>query len=114
VTDLELLALSAKAAGYDIRSDAWACKFGGGKQRLFMGNDGPEWNPLDDDGDALRLALKLGISIQFSQFSGDMYSVGAATSDICCLFAHEDRMIDIRHDIVLAAAEVGKKAVEAA
>lgn len=61
--DRELLALAAKAAGYPIHSDAWACGPGGVKPQLYMGNRGPVWNPLDDDGDALRLAVKLQLTV---------------------------------------------------
>jgi hypothetical protein len=51
-TDRELLELAAKAAGYDY------AKHGG-----YIVVDGipGNWNPLTDDGDALRLAVKLGI-----------------------------------------------------
>lgn len=44
MTDRELLELAAKAAGYDL---------------LVRDN----WNPLTDDGDALRLAVKLQIDV---------------------------------------------------
>jgi len=51
-TDRELLELAAKAAGYwDKEFDCW--------------NGFPQsgWAPLIDDGDALRLAVKLGLII---------------------------------------------------
>lgn len=59
-TDRELLELAAKAAEYpiDIIGDE-AVIFG-----LDAGPDGPrEWNPLTDDGDALRLAVKLRLVV---------------------------------------------------
>src|SRR5574340_602466 len=58
MTDRELLELAAKAVGY--KPHSWI----DGIQRLLVeDDDGPglPWNPLVDDGDALRLAVKLGI-----------------------------------------------------
>ena len=55
MTDKELLTLAAKAAGIDLE---WVDSDG----NYWLGNEVP-WNPLTDDGDALRLAVKLGISI---------------------------------------------------
>ena len=46
MTDKELLELAAKAAGIEINWFKW--------ERLTG-----QWNPLVDDGDALRLAVKL-------------------------------------------------------
>ena len=65
-TDRELLELAAKAAG--MHPDHW-CWNGYGMRELAVhgvphcGFQGEIWNPLTDDGDALRLAVKLGISI---------------------------------------------------
>jgi hypothetical protein len=61
-TDRELLELAAKAAGIDLagwseyRSAFW---LGGSVVNQLM-----PWNPLTDDGDALRLAVKLRIAIR--------------------------------------------------
>lgn len=61
-TDRELLELAARAAGVDW-FDEPAAKQGRG---LHM-KSGPFWNPLTDDGDALRLAVKLRIAIDFNR-----------------------------------------------
>ena len=53
MTDRELLELAAKAAGITLRFLSGACPFSDGPERIG------EWNPLTDDGDALRLAVKL-------------------------------------------------------
>ena len=55
MTDHELLELAAKAAGEELKYDSF-------------GGDNPDreynyWNPLTDDGDALRLAVKLQLDI---------------------------------------------------
>lgn len=56
-TDRELLELAAKAAGIDIG-------FISGLPHTGIGSYMPEyWNPLIDDGDALRLAVKLGMCL---------------------------------------------------
>lgn len=57
MTDRELLGLAAKAAGYEVLDwygERYTTTDG---DRLFP------WNPLADDGDALRLAVKLGLSM---------------------------------------------------
>lgn len=53
--DRELIEAAAEAAGIEIEWD--------GDQPIPFGSD-CVWNPLADDGDALRLAVKLGIDIQ--------------------------------------------------
>ena len=57
MTDKELLELAAKAAGIEYNPNYgkgfWVGEFYSGK----------EWNPLTDDGDALRLAVKLKMRI---------------------------------------------------
>ena len=57
-TDRELLELAAKAAGIDVAYEETYLTF------FDRGSTGrPIWNPLTDDGDALRLAVKCGINI---------------------------------------------------
>ena len=55
MTDKELLELAAKAAGY-------TCKWNA-DSLLIEDEAWHEWNPLTDDGDALRLAVKLKIDV---------------------------------------------------
>lgn len=54
MSDRELLELAAKAAGIDARRlpHAWPNRF-----------DDDQWDPLIDDGDALRLVVKLGLQV---------------------------------------------------
>jgi len=56
-TDRELLEMAAKAAGYDIQPhpNRRSCR------DLFFLCNNRNWNPLADDGDALRLAVKLNL-----------------------------------------------------
>ena len=60
MTDRELLELAAKAAGIEeLRNELM--QFFGVKVWAKKGNATYTWNPLTDDGDALRLAHKLGL-----------------------------------------------------
>ncbi len=100
MADIELLELAAKAAGMRYSAN---------------------WNPLDDDGDALRLAVKLRIEIK--------HSVGIVTasvdkcyhrytlrespvaSELLCEEEYpfkRDEMVATRRAIVRAAAEIGR------
>ena len=70
-TDRELLELAAKAAGIEILfqtlrdgSGAYRAINITGLPDAFNINAAPLWNPLTDDGDALRLAVKLLLRIE--------------------------------------------------
>lgn len=58
MTDRELLELAAKAAGLKVK---WHSKshFGPTMEIMEDESGGSPWNPLTDDGDALRLAVKI-------------------------------------------------------
>jgi hypothetical protein len=58
MNDRELLERAAKAAGYVIRVGD-----NGGLQNGKNAHHWVDWHPLSDDGDALRLAVKLEIAI---------------------------------------------------
>jgi len=61
MTDKELLELAAKAAGIEID---WSVFLDNGSHKIYrVVNTRNYWNPLVSDGDALRLAVKLGLSI---------------------------------------------------
>ncbi len=66
MTDRELLERAAKAAGKLIEFDDWS-----GKPVAFLYNDElvPAWNPLEDDGNAFRLQVALGIEPAFNEAS---------------------------------------------
>lgn len=79
-TDRELLEMAAKAAG--LKECGW---MGPGFVHV-ADNAFVEWNPLTDDGDALRLAHALGMQLNLDECND---------------------MNDVRTDIVLAAAAIG-------
>ena len=94
MTDRELLELAARAAGY------W--------DNEFNCYQGPlNWNPIDNDGDALRLAVKLRMDVTF-----DITDVFAFPQDGSegCSEAHngDNPYAATRRAIVRAAAEIGK------
>ena len=61
MTDRELLEAAAKAAGYEIQPHPNGRLFPG----LLFRHCGANWNPLTDDGDALRLAVKLRLEVSW-------------------------------------------------
>lgn len=109
-TDRELLELAAKAAGYEPQGMEQGLMY------LFGVQNG--WNPLNDDGDALRLAVKLKMHIE-------TYAFGTDTGDCVNICTWGDKMrgfnrshaeivpdgdfvAGTRRAIVRAAAEIGR------
>lgn len=105
MTDRELLEAAAKAAGI---TGTYFSTFAGDVALLSDG-EGP-WNPLTNDGDALRLAVKLGIGIstrdkKFPQVRR------AFLSDIAVFSVTDaDPYAATRRSIVRAAAALGSQA----
>lgn len=104
MNDRGLLELAAKAAG--ITSDSRTLEGG------YWIPEGSElqrpWNPLTDDGDALRLAVKIGISISIPLPNKRADLVCFSDSSISAIEAHGDPYAATRRAIVLAAAEIGR------
>ncbi len=97
MNDKELLELAAKAAGIEL---TWSNPY------VKVGDFArvPDWNPLKDDGDALRLAVKLGFVIDTS---GDKTFCGTVHYD--AIEHHkDDPYAATRRAIVRAAAEIGR------
>lgn len=99
--DKELLTLAAKAAG--IAGD-WSIEFEGIKVPRRDYDNWIIWNPLKHDGDALRLAVKLGITVEFNS-----NWVGTTHEDIVgrAEFYEADPYAATRRAIVRAASEIG-------
>jgi hypothetical protein len=101
MTDRELLELAAKAAG---RGSQWWM------ESTWNGPD-KEWNPLTDDGDALRLAVKLELDVFHSHLS--VRAVRRGSDELTAIrctgaFAKMNREEATRRAIVRAAAEIGR------
>ena len=101
MTDRELLKLAAKAAGKDIDLSRYDEDWGFAILHMAKWR---WWNPLTDDGDALRLAVNLKIHVQ-----PDTRYCWASTFRVN---ATEETGADpyeaARRAIVRAAAEIGK------
>lgn len=121
-TDRELLELAAKAAGLEVWGGQWPqddMLFVAPKRPDPSGKvTGVEWNPLTDDGDALRLAVALHIDVRFCWDGCDdqFDTVIAERSRIQAdeqigLFRLEqiDEAAATRRAIVRAAAAIGSK-----
>jgi hypothetical protein len=115
MNDREFLGAAAKAAGMSIERHKNSCVM----PSLMFVSGGKNWNPLTDDGDALRLAVKLQMSIEFY---GVVVANGKATpkaveanvmGNSACGHADEaigqDRLAATRRAIVCATAEFGNK-----
>ena len=87
MSDRELLEAAAKAAGID-----WA---DGHESTGLRDQNGKVWNPLADDGDALRLAVKLRLMDEVSVMDAQYES--------------EDPLAATRLAIVRAAAAISKE-----
>ncbi|EPG5781063.1 hypothetical protein L4D88_006380, partial [Pseudomonas aeruginosa] len=104
----ELLELAARAAGIKarwFRVNQWR-QVGGNKMKtgqedVFGTHHRKPWNPLTDDGDALRLAVLLNLEIH-SPKSNPTVMFRTAENDVF----YQDTCI--RLAIVRAAAEIGK------
>jgi hypothetical protein len=114
-TDKELLELAAKAAGIEGNQDVHGIWTQGSWE---MG--GVFWNPIEDDGDALRLAVELDmqVSIGFRRINVAVYldrggdelsfnSGGALPVNIREVKSN-DPIAATRRAIVRAAAEIGR------
>lgn len=101
MTDREMLELAAKAAGVEIewRRSAGAYYY-----------DDPEtgreeWRPIDDDGQALRLAVKLHMQVSVTKEScraETLPCLGVRVND-------SDENLATRRAVVMAAAAVGRE-----
>lgn len=99
MTDRELIELAARAAGIELC--IWGTK---GEENIAIMPSGRPWNPLADDGDAFRLAVKLQLIVRCYAnvviVDGDGISVMESYSD--------DPYAATRRAITRAAAEIGK------
>ena len=115
MTDKELLELAAKAAGYRIKREAYGDQSG---LVVWIDDEPRIWHPLTDDGDALRLAVKLEIDIHHwwhrievahcPRRPNSSLDTNAAFALSEMVGQDGDRTAATRRAIVLAAAEIGK------
>ena len=104
MNDRELLELAAKAAGLNVKAqsvnsdDRWLGFIVGEKHT----REKKFWNPLIDDGDALRLAVKLRLDVMCHEIGAHVDNDISYSSEI----SHNDPYAATRRAIVRAAAEI--------
>lgn len=116
MTDRELLERAAKAAGIERAED----RFDSGVSVTLR--DGrhkslPKWNPLEDDGDALRLAVALGLDLMRTE--RDVEAIAGLPpyapmerekpAPFGIELLGDDPFAATRRAIVRAAAEIGRR-----
>ena len=96
MNEREMLELAAKAAGQErsIAGDLWS------NARGLL------WNPLTDDGDALRLAVKLHLMVTIAE--GTSYADHYHNTEPNIAEPHGDPYAATRRAITRAAAEIGR------
>jgi hypothetical protein len=118
MNDRDLLEAAAKAAGIDIKcfvdqvTDYDSPHYG--IHAIQRGNTWETWNPLENDGDALRLAVALRIDFTASLENEHGERLAIAMQCIDDLIEAEEIAIDdpyaaTRRAIVCAAAMIGSK-----
>jgi len=111
-TDRELLELAAVAVGIKARwfrvskwRDTGTSRIMTGKAEVFGTHHSKPWNPLTDDGDALRLAVKLKMLVDVNERACEV--ICSAKFDITERIL-SDPLAATRRAIVRAAAEIGR------
>lgn len=110
--DRELLELAAKAAG--LFDDGYRAVFRDGEGWVCIrpADDKCQfqsvWAPLTDDGDALRLAVKLGIAVLYVDFTGEAEAKWDRGTCRLTEYGPDEIYGAARRAIVRAAAEIGK------
>lgn len=114
-TDRELLEFAAKSFG--LKGWKWCKTFGGMKsprKKTPYGYATSFWSPLRDDGDALKLAVKLRLHIQPSATTDDLspsvevYDSENMYGEVVEIRLDDDPYAATRRAIVCAAAEIEK------
>ena len=117
MTDRELLEFAAKAAGIDLWHED---VFTNGLTQKVSANGILCWNPLADDGDAMRLMVRLRLHARQFPVLDDgfdaplgMVEVWRVDDDdpmhVEFLRSGDDRLVVTRRAIVRAAAEIGRQ-----
>lgn len=104
----EMLEMAAKAAGFAFAVIQGPHCF---VYEKFMGNSrSPKlWNPLDDDGEAMRLAVMLDMSVMVNRVDGfTSVTYGYSEPSVVTEMHSDDPYGATRLSITRAAAEIGR------
>lgn len=113
--DKELLQLAAKAAGYNVK--AMSVDIDDNFDGLIVGDKNTKqkvwWNPLLNDGNALRLAVDLGLDVFCNQNDDHVfvYAYELQSRDFIAEYSEikdGDKRAATRRAIVRAAAAIGE------
>lgn len=103
MNDRELLELAAKAGGIELTGRT----FGGLYETV--GQENRWWNPLTDDGDALRLAVRLRLDVMFFEGLQEVQSAHCTVGFSATGESYGDNVeAATRRAITRAAAEIGR------
>lgn len=111
MNDRELLELAAKACGYDTSNhwNAERLKLDPPVIGLVIDGVSTNWNPIDIDGHALRLAVSLEIDLVISTSRPPRVAAWCSAKNDYLEQQHSgDAVSATRRAIVRAAAEIGK------
>lgn len=108
MSDRELLELAAKASGYQFSTSMRSLSRPPVPVILAESGRWKQWDPLHDDGDALRLAVKLAIEISpCPEHDSVMCEPKGSPDSIITTEALDD--YGTRRAVVRAAAEIGRQ-----
>ncbi len=96
-----------KNAARAIECDLWTDPSGAN----YLAKDGAilrRWEPADNDGDALRLAVRLGLSIDLSDPDREEVRILEMNGNHLMQFTDDDPDAAVRHAIVMTAARIGE------
>jgi hypothetical protein len=104
MTDGELLELAAKAAGVECKKTPIG---------FYLSDEDRNWNPLTDDGDALRLAVRLDLIVSrgYTEVGKEavVFYLNEIQHQMRCVVPHGNNpYAATRLAIVRAAAEMGR------
>ncbi len=112
MNDRELLELAARAAGIKARwfkVNQWrrldGCRLHTGQKDVFGTHHRKPWNPLTDDGDALRLAVTLNLTVSICD---EFTKVTHGFEEGIIEYADGHKEFATCMAITRAAAEIGK------
>ena len=103
----EMLEIASKAAGLDLArwdEDRGVMIY---PFRSSLTN-GHEWNPREDDGDALRLAAHLRIDLEFNESIKTVLACAPGMPGCAEEWQQENRSTAVRLAITRAAVEIGR------
>ena len=103
--DIELLEMAAKAAGYQVE---WV-KNSGCLYRCEEEVGREQFDSLDDDGDALRLAADIGLDIMWLTSQQSVCASRRGIGEIIGWLDDSGRAGALRRAITVAAAKIGAK-----